>query len=322
MDTTITNQEVKVRLNNDFYSTISPSAVSFIDTIGTGFNSSLNATTLQITESSGNLDANLTNSALTFYNGNTGNTYTLGVNTNDFVMDAGGDRLLLNANTNEFYIGEYFTGSAPVINSTGSTGKTLYVNSRNEGKTFIGDTDNAGNETKISVNDLDQEIYLTNNSGISVIEVGAGDIRLDSFGNVTIGDYNIAGNGQYIFVDNNNSNIKLNANNGIAITKSTLQYSSTYNTTSQSLGTASNYAQTFNGSSLTATLPSVSALNVGIQFLITNTNASSMSVVSTGGQIIYSIIGGATSITLAVGHSHIFTAILTTGASTYGWSMV
>ena len=30
----------------------------------------------------------------------------------------------------------------------------------------------------------------------------------------------------------------------------------------------------------------------------------------------------ATSRTLAQGHSHIFTAILTTGASTFGWSMV
>jgi hypothetical protein len=50
-----------------------------------------------------------------------------------------------------------------------------------------------------------------------------------------------------------------------------------------------------------------------------------LTVTTTGGtQLIYSTTGAAsaTSRTLAQGNSHIFTAILTTGASTFGWSMV
>jgi hypothetical protein len=100
---------------------------------------------------------------------------------------------------------------------------------------------------------------------------------------------------------------------------------STYNTTSVSLNSTSSYSQTFNISSgsFTAILPLVDASNVGVQFLITNTNATAL-VVSSVSQLIYSTIGAASSTTrsLPEGHSHIFTAIKTTGATTYGWSMV
>jgi hypothetical protein len=112
---------------------------------------------------------------------------------------------------------------------------------------------------------------------------------------------------------------------GVAINNQNIKYPSSYNTTSASLTTSSNAVQTFNGSSLTATLPNASATNVGIQFTITNTNASNLTVTTVGGtQLIYSSTGAAsaTSRTLNVGHSQIFTAIQTTGASTYGWSMV
>ena len=69
----------------------------------------------------------------------------------------------------------------------------------------------------------------------------------------------------------------------------------------------------------------IATSNVGIQYTITNTNASNLTITTTGGtQLIYSSTGAAsaTSRSLATGHSHIFTAILTTGASTFGWSMV
>ena len=101
---------------------------------------------------------------------------------------------------------------------------------------------------------------------------------------------------------------------------------STYNTTSVSLNSTSSYSQTFNIRSgpFTATLPLVDASNVGVQFLITNTNAITLAVSVSGTQLIYSSIGGphVASRSLAEGHSHIFTAIKTTGATTYGWSMV
>ena len=120
-----------------------------------------------------------------------------------------------------------------------------------------------------------------------------------------------------IIMGSSGTGVKLNANN--------IQYPATFNNTSANISTTSNAVQTFNGSSLTATLFNVSATNVGTQFIITNTSASNLTVTTTGGtQLIYSIIGAAsaTSRTLATGHSNIFTAILTTSASTYGWSMV
>lgn len=112
---------------------------------------------------------------------------------------------------------------------------------------------------------------------------------------------------------------------GVKINPNHIQYPATYNAANASISTTSNAVQTFNGSNLTATLFNASATNVGTQFTITNTNATSLTVTTTGGtQLIYSSTGAAsaTSRSLAVGHSHIFTAILTTGASTYGWSMV
>ena len=113
--------------------------------------------------------------------------------------------------------------------------------------------------------------------------------------------------------------VKLNANN--------IQYPATYNTTSAALDTTSNAVHTFNinVAPFTAFLPNASATNVGTQYTITNTNATTLVVSTTGGtQLIYSSTGAAsaTSRTLPTGHSQIFTAILTTGVTTYGWSMV
>jgi hypothetical protein len=112
---------------------------------------------------------------------------------------------------------------------------------------------------------------------------------------------------------------------GVALNANNIKYPTAYNTASASLSTTSNAVQTFNGTSLTATLFNASATNVGTQFTITNTNATNLTITTTGGtQLIYSSTGSAsaTSRTLNVGHSQIFTAIQTTGASTFGWSMV
>ena len=119
-----------------------------------------------------------------------------------------------------------------------------------------------------------------------------------------------------IIMGSSGTGVQLNANH--------IQYPATFNNASASISTTSNAVQTFNGSGLTATLFTVSATNVGTQFTITNTNATNLTVTASGGQLIWSSTGlaSATSRTLAQGHSHIFTAILTTGASTFGWSMV
>ena len=117
----------------------------------------------------------------------------------------------------------------------------------------------------------------------------------------------------------------LNFFNGISITKSTIQYPSTFNSSGITLNGTTNYSQTFNGANLTVTLPTVLSTNVGLQFLITNTNSGNLTVSASSSQLIYTSISNppsSTSTTLNTGHSQIFTAILTTDASTYGWSMV
>ena len=111
---------------------------------------------------------------------------------------------------------------------------------------------------------------------------------------------------------------------GVALNLNNIQYPATYNTSSASLTTSSNAVQTFNGTSLTATLPNASATNVGTQFTITNTNASNLTVTTTDGTQLFWSTGSASATTrvLAQGNSQIFTAILTTGANAFGWSMV
>jgi hypothetical protein len=111
---------------------------------------------------------------------------------------------------------------------------------------------------------------------------------------------------------------------GVHLNLNSIKYPTTYHDASANLTTSSNAVQTFNGTSLTATLPSVSSTNVGIQFLITNTHSGNLIVITSSGQLIYSSTGAASSIskTLNVGHSQIFTAIQTTSAANYGWSMV
>ncbi len=113
---------------------------------------------------------------------------------------------------------------------------------------------------------------------------------------------------------------------GTKINASNFFYSSAYNTVSATLGAINGTTiQTFNGVALTATLPTVTATNVGVQYVITNTDAGNLTVSSFGGvQLIYSSTApaSATTRTLSTGHSRIFTGIRTTSATTYGWSMV
>jgi hypothetical protein len=96
----------------------------------------------------------LNNGSLTFNNYTAGSSsnLTFGAFSGDFILDANTNRLLLNANDNEFKLGQYSATSAPVINSTGNAGMSLNINSRG-GSTNIGDVDSIGNGTQILVND-------------------------------------------------------------------------------------------------------------------------------------------------------------------------
>lgn len=101
-------------------------------------------------------------------------------------------------------------------------------------------------------------------------------------------------------------------------------HSTYYYTESQNITNNFPYAQTYNGSYLVATLPSITAENLGIQFLITNMNSTTLTVnTSPSGTYIYSTgYTPFTTITLNFGDSRLFTAIRTTGLSTYGWCMI
>ena len=218
------------------------------------------------------------------------------------------------------------------LNFLGSTSSTSISNTGGQHLTITasGTLVCAGNNIDLSANDVvsisagggninldcitDGAINLTaggNNSGTNVITLDApyGNIELTSGSDIGLTATN---------------NLIVTAGNGLQFATSTIKYASKYSTSDVTLSIADSYAQTYNGSSLTATLPTVTSGNVGIQFLITNTNATALTVNSSSSQTIYSTIAGlsATSRTLNTEHSQIFTAIKTTSASTYGWSMV
>jgi hypothetical protein len=114
---------------------------------------------------------------------------------------------------------------------------------------------------------------------------------------------------------------------GVHINLNNIKYPTTYHTAQASLSNTSNAVHTFNISvaPFGCILPNATATNVGTQFTITNVNANALGVTTTGGtQLIYSSTGAPSSVSrsLAQGHSQIFTAIQTTSATTYGWSMV
>jgi hypothetical protein len=99
--------------------------------------------------------------------------------------------------------------------------------------------------------------------------------------------------------------------------------STSYFTTATNITTTSAYANTYNGATLTVSLFTVDASNVGLSFLVTNVNATNLSVAAAAGQTIYSSTGAAalTPRVLNQGHSQIFNA-LQVGPTTYGWSML
>jgi hypothetical protein len=178
--------------------------------------------------------------------------------------------------------------------------------------------------SRVSPNELEIYAHTASGSNASITKISS-----------TSFDYNPSGTKptfyQFTYEVSNifrydNTGIKMGASGtGVQLNANNIKYPATFNNASASLTTSSNAVQTFNGSSLIATLPNASATNVGIQYTITNINASALTVTTVGGtQLIYSSTGvaSATSRSLAQGHSHIFTAIQTTSGSAFGWSMV
>jgi hypothetical protein len=179
---------------------------------------------------------------------------------------------------------------------------------------------------------FDSQLELENTSGAGGVDtsrVRLSDTRLDYYqtGVIKPGYFQFQALSNNIF-RYNLSGIQMGTTGaGVNINLNNIKYPTSYNTAQITLSTNSSSVQTFNISvaPFGCILPNASATNVGTQFIITNTNANNLGVTTTGGtQLIYSSTGAPSSVSrsLAQGHSHIFTAIQTTGASTYGWSMV
>lgn len=203
------------------------------------------------------------------------------------------------------------------------------INLTSTGLVKIGDY--AGSTTYMFMDVVNQNIdlysatgvvALTSPNAISLNALPNGEITLFTAGDIRIGNIGGAGNQNELKI--NATKMTAKTTNGFQLIDSTIQYPSSYRTTSTTLATTFQYAQTFNGASITATLPLVDGNNVGTQYLITNTNATALTVASSGSQTIYSTISPATatSRSLGTGHSQIFTAIRTTATNVYGWSMV
>jgi hypothetical protein len=242
-------------------------------------------------------------------------------------LTASSTEILLNDATNSESASLKSTSLSFTTNTSTTTISNTGVNDltvQSSNQLNLNSSDNTNMNTGVGINLIaGDSIQMTATNDINLTS-NNGNITLDSFKNVNIGDLNSGGNGQFISVSNVYQNIELNANNGLKIIRSTIQYPVAYSFTNQSLTVASSYAYTFCGSSLTATLPQVTSGNVGIQFLITNTHATSMTVTSSNSQSIYSSTAPDTTTgrSLASGASHIFTAIKTISGLTYGWSMV
>jgi hypothetical protein len=250
---------------------------------------------------------------ITFLNSNTTNVYSVGVNGNDFEIATGGDRLLLNSGSSiestcsEFKIIGTSNSNNMNFNDAGNawtatlTGGSDINFTQGDGRFRVGDVGSVGNGMMI---DLDYQ------TGFKVF-TGSG-----------------SGSIQRYFIDQTGLQTWEggmgfdNVNNVLSFGKP--QFACNYSTSGGTLSINSPYSQTINGIGQTLTLPVVTSGIVGIQYLITNTNASALTVNGSGGQFIYSSFGTAVVLTksLTQGHSHIFTAIYTTGVGTFGWSMV
>jgi hypothetical protein len=172
------------------------------------------------------------------------------------------------------------------------------------------------------------EIYDHTSSGTNTSRIVVNNNSLDYYSSGTKPSHFQFAVGSASIFRYNTTGIRMGGGgNGVHINLNNIKYPTTYHTAQASLSNTSDAVHTFNISvaPFGAILPNATATNVGTQFIITNVNANSLGVTTTGGtQLIYSATGAPSSVSrqLAEGNSRIFTAIQTTGASTYGWSMV
>jgi hypothetical protein len=223
--------------------------------------------------------------------------------------------------------GEILVGNSGAANYMTIDGTDIKINNIT-GTTLIGDTTGAANGTLITLDEPNNTITLAGDGGVNLVSFNNislnadlnGSIDIFTAGNIRIG--NITNSGAELAINATKTTLK--TVNGFQLINNSIQYPSTFYNANQNVSaTTFPYALTFNGTSLTATLPTVSSTSAGTQFLITNTNAGNMTVASSSSQLIYFTgSAAATTRTLATGSSHIFTAIRTTSSTTFGWSMV
>jgi hypothetical protein len=239
------------------------------------------------------------NTALGYYSGQ---AITSG-GSNTFIGKASGSNTTTGSNNCFMGDGSGFNNLSGNNNTFIGTSSGFY--SKGSNNTLIGDnTDASGN--------IDNSIAI------------GFEVKVDTSNTIVIGrdteTTKIPGKLNVLLDASFNSNVNISGN--LTVKNGSVKYSTKYYTSTQTLTENSSYSHTFNGSSATCTLPSITNNNVGLQFLITNVNANNL-IVSSSSYPIYSSISpnSVSPRILAQYNSHIFTAIQI-GSSTYGWSMV
>ena len=311
VDITATANDINLNSGAGIYAT----ATGSIDLTATNNDINFNATAGAISLTSSASDINLTADITT--NGK------INVNAHDGVVITNHSGFVATTTLNGYTI----TGS----NTTGTPDDTSMILSPDElYLDYINSTTPVNAYCRLT--GFDSQLELENTSGAGGVDtsrVRLSDTRLDYYqtGVIKPGYFQFQALSNNIF-RYNLSGIQMGTTGaGVNINLNNIKYPTSYNTAQITLSTNSSSVQTFNipVAPFGCILPNASATNVGTQFIITNTNANNLGVTTTGGtQLIYSSTGAPSSVSrvLAQGNSQIFTAIQTTGASTYGWSMV
>jgi hypothetical protein len=200
-----------------------------------------------------------------------------------------------------------------ILNATGSD-----LNSDASNALYIAPIREAVGSKLVQYNTTNKEVTYSNVIDISNLSFACNDINDVSGINFCDGTYIGHGNSFDI-----STNEVLVLNTPQTQLTGGVRFPSSFKTSDYTL-LSSDYAVSFNGLASIATLPKVTAVNVGQVYVITNLSESNdLEVQTSSGQQIYSTINGPspTQRDLSFFHSHIFTAIITSSTS-FGWSMV
>ena len=222
------------------------------------------------------------------------------------------EQILLSDGTNTLTLNETsITHSNATLPLTiTSTGVSKNINIDTPSIVSIGDVNSAGNDTSITVDDVNQIISLNALDGGVILDCGTN-------GSVNIGD--LTGG---LSLQINPQQVITSTTLGIQLTNSTIKYPNDVRSANYNFVDATNAIQTFTTAS-TVTLFIIDEERNGKQFIITNTSAGNLVVNTSNSQNIYTTgVAPATTRTLASGATRQFTSIKISNTPTFAWSMI